>query len=223
MTIVPLGLTSDDIDRMSSLGRVEQTTRRTLVALDGPMLVIVVGGYYRIFRNAAFARDVTLGLATRGDVLAPGNAFGDRSAETAAEALVDGLVLLLAPDAWTSCAAVDSELSLRMAVSIARRLAFIQKKIEELSRAGVEGRVASALSGLALDHGTPVAGGIRLDAPLSQEDLARLAGTTRETCSSTVAEFARRGLVRGGRLRGMLVLDLAGLDRLAERGFDEPA
>ena len=56
-------------------------------------------------------------------------------------------------------------------------------------------------------------GGVRLDVPLSQENLARLAGTTRETCSSTVADFARRGLVRGGRLRGLWSSDPASPDR----------
>ena len=215
MTGALRGLGSDDIDRLSAEGRVETIARRGIVPLDGPTVVIVMGGYFRIFRNAAFVRDVTLGLAARGDVLAPGAAFGDRPAETGAEALCDGHVLLLGPDAWHRCADLEPELNLKMAASIGRRITRLQKKLEEFSRVGVEGRVASTLIELAGDYGTPVPGGVKLDVPLSQEDLARLAGTTRETCSSTVAEFGRRGFVRGGRLRGMVVLDLVGLAAIA--------
>jgi CRP/FNR family transcriptional regulator len=216
---LPEGLGSDDIERLAAEGQVEQVVRRHVVPLDGPTPVIVVGGFFRIFRNAAFVRDVTLGLAARGDVLAPGAVFGDRSAETGAEALGEGHVLFLAPDAWQRRADAEPALYLKMAASTGRRLVRLQKRLEQLSRAGVESRIAASLVELADDFGTPLAGGVRLDLPLSQEDLARLAGTTRETCSSTVASFARRGLVKGGRLRGMLVVERAALAELAEGGF----
>jgi CRP/FNR family transcriptional regulator len=212
-------LGSDDLDRLAGDGRVETVPRRGILPLDGPTVAIVVGGYFRIFRNAAFVRDVTLGLAGRGDVLAPGAAFGDRSAETGAEALSEGHVLLLSADTWNRRAEAAPELNLKMAASVGRRVARLQRKLEELSRAGVEARVAASLLDLADDYGVPTARGVRLDVPLSQEDLGRLAGTTRETCSSTVAEFARRGYVKGGRLKGMLVQDVAALRRLAESGL----
>ncbi len=64
--------------------------------------------------------------------------------------------------------------------------------------------------------------GLRLDLPLSQEDLAGLAGTTRESCSSAVAGFARAGLVRGSRLRGLVLLDPGGLAELAAVDFRAP-
>ncbi len=214
----PRGLASDDLDRLSAEGRVEAVARRAIVPLDGPTLAIVIGGFFRIFRNAAFVRDVTLGLASRGDVLAANAAFGDRPSETGAEALSDGHVLLIAPDAWAVCAAADPGLSLKLAVSIGRRIERLHKRLEELSRSGVEGRVAASLLELGDDFGTPLTAGIKLELPFSQEDLARLAGTTRETCSSTVAEFARRGIVRGGRLRGMLLLDVPALEELARAG-----
>ncbi len=208
-------LTTDDIDRLCQDGRVEAIARRQIVPLDGAMLTIVMRGYFRIFRNAAFVRDVTLGLATDGDVLAPGVAFGVGAAETGAEAISASHVLLLAPDAWQRHAATDPGLNVRLAASVGRRISRLQKKLEQFSRAGVEARIATTLLELADDHGTPSPMGVRLDLPLSQEDLARLSGTTRETCSSYVADFARRGFVRGGRLRGMIVSDPAALRTLA--------
>ncbi len=213
---VAAGLADGDLDRLCAEGRVESVVRGGVVPLDGATMVVVIGGFFRIYRNAAFVRDVTLGLAARGDVLAPSAAFGDRAAETGAQALSDGHVLYLAPDAWAERAAAQPDLNLKMAASIGKRISRLQKKVEEFSRTGVEGRVASTLLDLATDFGVPTGGTIKLEVPLSQEDLARLAGTTRETCSSTVAEFARRGFVRGGRLRGLLVLNIPALEALVQ-------
>jgi CRP-like cAMP-binding protein len=80
--------------------------------------------------------------------------------------------------------------------------------------------VAGALLEVAEDAGIALPGGaIRLDLPLSQEHLAGLAGTTRVSCSSAVADLARRGLVRGSRLRGLMLVDPGGLAELAAVDF----
>ena len=212
------GLTADDIDRLAADGRVELIARRTIVPLDGPTVTIVIDGWFRVFRNAAFVRDVTLFLAAAGDVLAPSALFGERSAESGAEALVDAHVLLLAPEAFTRHAESDPELYTKIAVVLGRRASRVQKRLEELSRFGVEARVAGSLIDLAADFGTAGPAGVKLDLPLSQEDLANLAGTTRESCSSAVAEFARRGFVKGSRLKGLVILDRAGLAAVANAG-----
>jgi CRP-like cAMP-binding protein len=212
---VPMHLTSGDLERLAADGRVERVARRAILPLDGPVLAVVIDGYFRIFRNAAFARDVTLGLASQGDVLGAAAAFGGRSAESGAEALSDGHVLLIAPDRWAERAAAEPDMFLKMAFSLGRRVSRLQQRIASLGRVGVEGRVAAGLIELADGFGRRVPEGVRLDLPLSQDDLARIAGTTRETCSSVVAEFARRGLVSGGRLRGLILIDPEALASLA--------
>ena len=100
----------------------------------------------------------------------------------------------------------------------------VQRKLEAFSRATVEARVAGALLEIAEDAGTPLGGGaIRLDLPLSQEDLAALAGTTRESCSTAVAAFApAAGSIRGSRLRGLVLADPARLADLAAVDFRPP-
>ena len=85
-----------------------------------------------------------------------------------------------------------------------------------LSTRGFTRDRAVTLLDVAEEGGSPLAGGaVRLGLPLSQTDLAGLAGTTRESCSSAVAAFARAGLVRGSRLQGLVLLDPAGLAELS--------
>jgi CRP-like cAMP-binding protein len=209
-------LSPDDIARLSCDGRVERVARRTIVPLHRAVVTIVAEGWFRVFRNAAFVRDVTLALAGPGELLAPGAAFGDRSAESGAQAITGGAVLAVDAETLERYATATPGLYVAIARSLARRTLAVQRKLEAFSRATVEARVAGALLELAATAGTALGeGAVRLDLPLAQDDLAALAGTTRESCSSAVAALARRGLVRGRRLRGLVVIDPAGLAALA--------
>lgn len=209
-------LSPDDIAQLTAEGRFERVARRAVVPLDPAAVTVVAHGWFRIFRKAAFARDVTLVLAGPGEVLAPGGVFGDRSAESGAQAITGGSVLVVPAAALARYAAATPGLYAALARSLAGRTLAVQRKLEAFSRATVEARVAGALLEVAGSAGTAVAGGgVRLDLPLSQADLAALAGTTRESCSAAVAALARRGLVRGSRLRGLVIADPAGLGELA--------
>lgn len=216
-------LSAQELERLSADGRVARVARRAIVPLGLSAVTVVLDGWFRIFRDAAFVRDVTLVLAGPGEVLAPGALFGDRSAESGAEAVTEGAVLVLTPDALARRADAEPALYARIARSLARRTLRVQRKLEAFSRAGVQARVAAALLELAEEGGSALPGGaVRLDLPLSQEDLAGLAGTTRESCSSAVAAFARAGLVRGARLRGLVLLDPGALAGLAAVDFRGP-
>jgi CRP/FNR family cyclic AMP-dependent transcriptional regulator len=137
--------------------------------------------------------------------------------ESGAEAIAASSVALVASDAFDRIASDDPLLYLAVARNIAHRTAQVQAKLERQSRAPAEARVAAALLEICDDFGIPLAtGGHRIDLPISQEDLARLAGTTRETASTAVASFARRGLIRGSRLKGLALVDAAGLAATAE-------
>jgi CRP/FNR family cyclic AMP-dependent transcriptional regulator len=215
-------LSPDDIARLAPDGRVERVARGARVLLDAPAVTIVAEGWFRVFRNAAFVRDVTLVLAGPGEVLAPGAIFGDRSAESGAEAITSGRLLVVAAETLALYAAAVPGVYVAVARSLARRTLAVQRKLEAFSRATVEARVAGALLELAGTAGSAVAGGaVRLELPLSQEDLAGLAGTTRASCSAAVAALGRQGLVRGSRLRGLVLADLAGLAAVAAADFRE--
>lgn len=182
--------------------------------LDTPAVAIVTGAWFRVFRRAAFVRDVTLFLARSGDVLAPGTIFGERSAESGAQAIAEAEMLLVPRETFERQATADPSLYINIAANVGRRISRLQTKLEAFSRAGVEVRVAGALLELAEDFGLPVGAGIKIDLPLSQQDLAHLAGTSRESCSQAVASFARNGFVIGGRLKGLVIADRPALEAL---------
>ena len=70
-------------------------------------------------------------------------------------------------------------------------------------RAGTTGgqRLAALLLDLAERHGRAVNGVIDLTMPLSQEELASLAGTSRATVTRAFGNWRKRGLIRTGQRR----------------------
>ena len=65
----------------------------------------------------------------------------------------------------------------------------------------VERRVAHAVVRLAGQAGRKEAAGIRIDFPISKQDLAEMTGTTLHTVSRILTAWEKAGLVEGGRQR----------------------
>jgi CRP-like cAMP-binding protein len=76
------------------------------------------------------------------------------------------------------------------------------------------GRVARLLIEIAEEHGRTTDNGIEIGVSLSQEELAGLVTTSRESVARSLTSLRRRGLITTGR-RSVVVRDMEGLRRLA--------
>jgi CRP-like cAMP-binding protein len=78
-------------------------------------------------------------------------------------------------------------------------------KIKSLSLKDAEGKVATVLLQLADDIGVIKQGIVEIEKLPLQQDLANMAGTSRETISRTLHSFAKKGLVEldGSKLKIM--------------------
>jgi CRP-like cAMP-binding protein len=86
------------------------------------------------------------------------------------------------------------------------RLQEAQARIREMSTEVVERRVGHMVLRLASQSGSKEAAGIRIDFPISKQDLAEMTGTTLHTVSRILTAWEDAGIVDGGR-RKLLVKD----------------
>jgi CRP/FNR family transcriptional regulator, cyclic AMP receptor protein len=75
-------------------------------------------------------------------------------------------------------------------------------------------RLAGLLLDLADQHGVQQADGMEIEMPLSQAELASLAGTSRATVTRALSNWRRRGLIRTGQ-RHITITNRDGLRRVA--------
>jgi CRP-like cAMP-binding protein len=93
---------------------------------------------------------------------------------------------------------------------LVRRLAEADRDRVDLATQDSVGRIAKRLLELAADHGTPSAGGTRIELALTQDELARWTGATRETVSRALRLMRQLGWVSTDNRR-VTVLDAEAL------------
>lgn len=186
------------LNKIVDIGLKRKYTKNSIIFLEdeaGAILFIISSGKVKVVRTDDDGKEVILSILGQGDF------FGEM-------ALLDGL-----PRSATVVALDESELfiihrreflglienSPQVATSLlrelTRRLRKADEQIENLSLKDAVGRVANVIIRLADEVGKIKKGEVIIeDFPL-QQDLANMAGTSRETISRTIHQFMRHGYV----------------------------
>jgi len=173
----------------------------------------------------ASGRVKLVGITPRGDehvvdVLGPGDAFGALPVlgapdnDVTAIALTSGCLLVTSAAEFSDLLANSPRVALAVLNDVSGRLRDARARLQQAAGAPVDARLASALLTLSSRLGEERDDGRTLGAPLSQEDLAALAGTTLETVNRVLSRWRRRGWLRTGR-RHVVLRDLAALEAVA--------
>ncbi|ABR64874.1 helix-turn-helix domain-containing protein [Sinorhizobium medicae] len=158
-------------------------------------------------------------------VVHPGDLFGFARAlqrsdyPGTATAATESLALSWPTDLWPQFVEQNPHLAVSTMQTIGQRLEEAHTRIREMSTQEVERRVAHAVLRLSRQAGKQEKGGVRIDFPISRQDIAEMTGTTLHTVSRILSAWEQKGLVEGGRQK-LIICDLPGLAALAEGGRD---
>lgn len=160
-------------------------------------LRLVTRGVVRLSAVAPSGREVVVGLLGPGDVFGELALLGGGPSPVEARAVGAStsvvVITLGALRAVLQRAPATAEELLRL---IAARLHHTASALEEALAHDVPTRVSLRLRHLARSHGTSGEGGVRLPVRLTQEEIARMVGATRESVNRSLAGLAARGLLR---------------------------
>lgn len=123
-----------------------------------------------------------------------------------AEALEDVAVCVMTRADVRRLLLADPRIAARISETLGRRLAQLEQRLSDAVFKSVPERVAEAL----LTFAAPRTLGRHSVVHVTHEQVAALAGTSRETATKVLGSFAERGLISLGRGR-ISVLDSAGL------------
>ena len=158
-------------------------------------------------------------------VVHPGDLFGFAKAlqrvdyPGTARAVAESVILAWPTDLWPQFVEQNPRLAVSAMQTIGQRLEEAHTRIREMSTQEVERRVAHAVLRLTRQAGRKEEHGVRIDFPISRQDIAEMTGTTLHTVSRILSAWEARGLVEGGRQK-LLIRDLPGLSSLAEGARD---
>lgn len=196
--------------------------RRRAVSRNDPILragaagddvVLVLSGRVKLVAYGADRREVVLGLRGPGELIGEMAALGSQRRTADAVAVDDVEVGMLRADELRGFLHEHPDAALVLIRMLVWRLGEATRDVVDLATRDSVGRVAKRLLELSTDHGAPVGGGTRIELSLSQDELARWTGATRETVSRALRLMRQLGWVATDH-RTITVLDA---DALRER------
>jgi CRP/FNR family transcriptional regulator, nitrogen oxide reductase regulator len=159
----------------------------------------VISGQLRLMQHTLDGQDVALSVFAPGDMVGLVAVIGNEDYPGTCEASDTVRVVGIPGATFEDLMRSYAPLSMRIIHLLVHRLHEAHDHIRELSAERVERRVARTVLRLANKVGVKTEIGIRIDMPLSRQDLAELSGTTLHTVSRILSDWQRAGLVDVGR------------------------
>jgi CRP/FNR family transcriptional regulator len=200
------GLSEPEMERIGTLMQMRTCRPGQEVAMrpSGDRIYLMKAGRVRVLQGELVAA-----------VLGPGQLFGTSSLFGAASAdqrvvAIEDIVFCEAPAAqFLAAMTVHPRLAAKVAMVLARQLFELEQTVERSATDPVSSRLAELLLRVARSDGAvPQVRG------MSQADLARMIGSSRESVSRLIADWERDGTVRS-RPRLIELTDESALRRLA--------
>ncbi len=168
---------------------------------EGDSLFVIVSGRVRIYTFSADGHELSYGIFGDGDF------FGEMALLTGdprsanAEAMEWTEVLVLRRSAFREHLLCNPSTAIRVIETLSARLRETNASVEELISLNVTQRVARKLLDLADRYGVAGPEGVLIDLDLSQEAIASLVGTTRESTNRALSQMRSQGILDLERVR----------------------
>src|SRR5215208_3080452 len=168
---------------------------------DSDTCYIVQGGHARALREHADGRQITLATFGPGDIFGELAMFDDERRSATVEATDDLQVLGILGGDMRRLLRRHPDMAVKLVISLGRRLRAANERLARQSFQTVQSRVAAVLAQLVEQAQTEGAGARDIPVIATQADLAKLAGSSRESASRFLAVLERAGVISQGRGR----------------------
>jgi len=162
-------------------------------------MLVILQGSVRVTATAADGREVTFGVLGAGEFLGEISLLDGAHRTADVTALEECVLLVVERAGFLSLIRNNPDLSLKLVSELCRRLRRANLAYEDLALLDLPGRIGKLLLGLP-QQATPA--GRRISFRLSQADLGRLAGGSREKVNRQLRLWEKQGVIarEGGHL-----------------------
>lgn len=199
-------LDSDALEKIVKSG-VTQTYKKDSIILSeeesGSALFVIVEGKVKVSRSSGDDKEVILAILNESDFFGEMSLLDGLARSATVIAIEDSKLFIIQRTEFLDLLKKYPEVSIALLTELTKRLRASSMKVKALSLKDAEGKVATVLLQLADDIGKIRQGIVEIDHLPFQQELANMAGTSRETISRTLHSFAKKGLIEldGSKLR----------------------
>jgi CRP-like cAMP-binding protein len=193
------GLSETDIE---AIGHATTMTHchpgQVILSPDDPpdRIHILKKGKVRVYRVTPDGKQLTLDIYDKGTILGDMRLLGqDPIPEAYAETIDAAVICTISPDELRRLVERHPIIGVNIITFLSRRLQEAERELESMAYQRVGQRLARKLIDLAQRFGVETVRGTLIEARLTQQELAEMIGTTRETLAHTLSDFRRRDLL----------------------------
>lgn len=196
----------ETMEKIAKIGNLKKYPKDSIILLEdevGSALFVILKGRVKVSRNSSDGKEVILTILSESDFFGEMAILDGLTRSASVISMEDSEVFLIHRSDFLLLLRQHPEISIALLQELTRRLRISDIKIKALSLKDAEGKVATVLLQIADDVGRIKSGIVEIEKLPVQQDLANLAGTSRETISRTIHNFAKKGLIEleGSKLR----------------------
>jgi CRP-like cAMP-binding protein len=210
-------LTDDQIAAATDWFRAEIFDQDAMIFLEGDpadRLWVVSSGQVKIVKHTSDGQENLLEVITSGEMFGGAGLLLNAHPATAV-AMTPITALSIEREPYLQLIRQHPDIALRIIHLLGERLQMAMK-MRALAVERVDVRLANILLKLCNKVGEPINEGVRIQLPLSRQDLADMAGTTIETAIRVMSRFRKEGLVHTEPGGFIVITDIDRLTTLAE-------
>lgn len=178
--------------------------------------VYVIGkGHVKISRSSPLGKVVTVSIRRAGDVIGIAEVLGGMERSCSAETIENCALWKMEKGKFIEMLHSRPALAVKVATMMGNRLRESENMFSNMVALEVDRRLACLIVNLADRFGVSSAKGIKIDISLTQEELATMIGSCRQTVTMTLQKFKDSGLLVTGK-KSLEVLDSAALRKISE-------
>lgn len=158
-------------------------------------LYVINSGKVKIFKYTKEGKEQILYITSAGDFLGDLSLLKKADFKFNAEALEDVSMCQLTKDDFDQVVKENPEIALKILEVLYDRISKLENLVQSLSTKDIESRISRLLLSFIKDFGVPEDNIIKLELPLSREDMANYIGVTRETISRKLNSMQDEGII----------------------------
>ncbi len=186
------GLAVKELDKIAAVAHQRMYRKDQVILIEeeaGQTLFILMSGQVKISRISEEGREVILAVMTEGDFFGELSLLDGQSRSANVTVLNDAEMLLINRDDFLNLLTEFPQIAIQLLRELAGRIRKSDSQIKSLSLKNANGKVTATLHRLAEDIGLRQGNQIEISNLPTQQDLANMAGTSRETISRALQKL----------------------------------
>jgi CRP-like cAMP-binding protein len=193
-----------EIDMMAPMTHFNAVPKGTLIQTpehhrEG--LFFVKTGTLRMYKVNAEGKQFTAAILGSGNMFGEIDSLSFGTHDMYIETIEETLICSVLREHFEKFLLKRPELAMRFLKVLSNQLKEKDKLLEKLAIGNIEDRVLHLLFKLSEQFGTENDGFIKIDFPLTQQEIANMIGITRESVTTILKDLSQKGILRTGRMQ----------------------